>query len=299
MLNLQDPFQARKWLRLIRPDRACGFRMIPNLSIPRKYLGFSIQSNGLGLRGPAATVPRNVIFGTSFAMGQAVDVGENWYDLLPLGDDWVNLGLPVGIKQWARLQQAHAAAADRTAVVIYHPNIWPHCAIYRRWERSGVDVFEAFRWKTSFWSCLRLAGKFALKKQRGLAKGNWIRLPAAGQTYEVDCLYSFFDPQDDPTIFDEGITLLNTFLGRFKHSYIIRIPCKTEPVPAAFQTQKWFAILDNYNLMWNRTVAALNPTIKALDWRDRFEMKHYHAFDTHWNPAGNILFAEMLRHILN
>lgn len=72
----------------LQQDSISGIRIKPGICLNRRTLGFTFNSNALGLRGPAACNGKGVIFGTSFAMGFAVGVGYNWYDYCVPRQSW-------------------------------------------------------------------------------------------------------------------------------------------------------------------------------------------------------------------
>ena len=84
-INYRAPLQARRWIKLLKPHPVYDFLIKPNLKLPISKLGFLFSSNRLGLRSPDNISANTVFIGTSFAMGFAVNNGENWYDYIP---DW-------------------------------------------------------------------------------------------------------------------------------------------------------------------------------------------------------------------
>lgn len=81
-VNFSNPFSARQWLKLLRTEPDLGLRFEPDLSTLPAQLGFTFQTNPLGLHGPCFEESPGVVLGTSFAMGLSVDEGNNWYELL-------------------------------------------------------------------------------------------------------------------------------------------------------------------------------------------------------------------------
>jgi hypothetical protein len=134
--NFSNPLYGRKWLRLLHDDPISGIRIQPNLELPPRVLGFSFRSNSLGLRGPDDVHAPNVVFGTSFGMGFAVDNGLNWYEKC-LDNQWLNLSLPVGIRQIEALFDAVYQGPAQTALVLYHPNLWMQTRIAEIIRRRG------------------------------------------------------------------------------------------------------------------------------------------------------------------
>jgi len=293
-INLQDPFQGRRWLRLLQNDQECGFRIQPNVAIPAKDLGFSLRSNSLGLRGPADQAGDSVVFGTSYAMGVAANEGETWHDLALPPAGWLNLGLAVGIREWAELARRHHHGPKKLAFLIYHPNIWAHCVAYERWRSSGRSVFEAFNWKRDLPSCALLAMKRRMARLRQIENGEIITASDQLKPYEIDALYARVDPRRYQDLVDRNLELLRQLLRPFQEVVCVRVPVKQELVPQAAQNAILQETTANYLHYWMRTRDHLSshPNIRFQE-LNTFQLADYHAFDSHWNASGNKKFASL------
>lgn len=294
-INLQSPLQARRWLALLRAHPRWGFCLTPSLEVPRRRLGFSFQSNHFGLHGPSDPLAGNVIFGTSFAMGLAVDTGSNWFELLGLDKGWINLGLPVGVAQWQKMLPDCHRGPLGTALLVYHPNLWPHCHIYRRWADSGLDVFTALGWRTSFLACLRLSVRTARRRRAKIRSGRWLVFGVDGIKYNIDCEYSFFDTMKQADLLRDNLRLLANLLSGFRRIVVVRATIKQELVPIDLATPTLQSTVTNYNHLWDLTVSALKVLPAAeFHWPRVFALDDFHPNDTHWNEKGNRRFAEWL-----
>lgn len=294
-LNLQAPLQARRWLALLEPHPRWGFRISPDLAVPRRSLGFSFKSNSLGLHGPEDPGAPNVIFGTSFAMSLAVDVGANWFERLGLDKGWMNLGLPVGVLQWQKMLEDCHRGRRGTALLIYHPNLWPHCQIYKRWSDSGADVFKALGWKTSWVACVKLTLRAARRRWSKIRSGRWVVCRVGDARYNIDCDYSYFDPVVQSGLFNDNLRRLVELLKGFQRVIVVRTTIKQELVPKELKTDALRATVDTYDRLWALTREGMGrmPGIE-FHWPEGFELIDFHPNDTHWNERGNIKFARWI-----
>lgn len=299
-INLQNPLQARRWLNLLQADSRCGFRLRPNLDVKADKLGFSLRSNQLGLRGPCDMRAGKIVFGTSYAMGIAVNNGENWHEQCLCGDGWLNLGLAVGIREWSELLAMHHDGPKELAVLLYHPNIWTHCLMYESWRASKLDVFKALRWKTDWTGCAWIL----LRKNllgRLLNRKRWLKVSLeSGPACEVDTSYSRVPDEKMPGVFDRNITKLISLLAPFQRVAVVRLRTKQELVPSAFVTPALGGLLSQYDLLWEKTLTCLS-SVRTIEVHvpKIFSMRHFHTHDTHWNADGNRVFSDwMLKSIV-
>jgi len=285
---------------LLEEDARCGYRLKPNLDLPAGDLGFSLKSNSIGLRGPCDPEAGNVIFGTSYAMGIAVNNGENWHELCLPEKDWLNLGLAVGIREWGELLAMHHRGPKKRAILLYHPNIWVHCLMYERWRDSGRSVFEALHWQTNWLSCAVLRLRKDLSRQKALRAGNWLRIPVDGSCYQVDTHYALVPEAEMPAVFQRNISELEALMAGFENVSVIRLPTRQELVPQALRTASLDRLLAQYDVLWEMTVATLTarPSVKAYN-LPNMQLYHYHPSDSHWNQAGNKFFADWIRRLID
>ena len=292
-LNLSHPLQARKWLRLLKEDAVVGILMPPSLHLDSSYFGFSFASNALGLRGSANQDADSVIMGTSFAMGLGVDNGCNWYECDPRFDSWLNLGFPVGIREWVALLAKHHRGDRRRLLILYHPNTWNMSWQYARWRASGRGVFAHFGWKTGRLACWRLALQKRLAQRRQVAAGDLLRFRQGAFDYEAPARFTFFNwhgkEQFVATILDE----LRTCLRRFEHAFVVRVPVKQQLVPQEHRNPTLDATLANYDELWQQTTDALGEAATCTE-LDGFNLDDYLPRDVHWNGRGNRKAASLL-----
>lgn len=295
-VDLQNPFQGRRWLRLLRPDPTCGFRLQPQLDVPARSLGFSLNSNGFGLRGPDDATGNNVIIGSSFAMGIAVNNGENWWELGLPGSDWLNLGLAVGFREWDDLLKRFYRGSFKSAWLLYHPNFWTHCRAYERWRTSGGDVFQALRWRTDLAWCAYLSVRRALRRPRQLRSGRLLQIPSSGAPMEIDTEYVHLDPDGATDLFERSIDILTGILSQFREVKVVRLRVKQEAVPEANRNEFLRRTCRGYDRWYEATRSRLSrlTTVRELE-PPPVRLEDFHHRDSHWNAEGNRRFASWLR----
>lgn len=297
-LDLTDPLQGRRWLRLLVGDSECGFRMRPNLDVPRSQLGFSCRSNALGLRGPADENAEGVVFGTSYAMGIAVDNGENWHELGLPSAGWLNLGLAVGVPEWQALLRCHHRGPTDTALVLYHPNWWVIGAQYERWRKTGHDVFTAQGWKTGFRQCLELKLRKTWRRLKARRLGEFLRFGQAGETYDIECGYARFAAAQCAELVEQAFSNLQTMLAPFRRVIVLRLPVKQELVPASAQPELLRRTVASYSEMWAMLQQRLGGGSVRFHEPPDFTLADYHPADSHWNARGNARCAHRVRELV-
>lgn len=171
-IDFTNPFIVRRWLRMLETDDEIAYLIKPNISFSKREIGFSINSNRFGLRGPATADAKNVIIGTSFGMGFGVDIGKNWYELDLDTRNWFNAALPVGPREWCAILNRFYKGNFEHALFVYHPNVLQHGSAYLRWRDSGRNIFDFWGWRTSFTGCAKIKLKNAIygrfKENKGL-----------------------------------------------------------------------------------------------------------------------------------
>jgi len=294
-LDLTCPLQGRRWLKLFRDDAVSGIRMRENLDVPKSRLGFSCRTNQHGLRGPACETANSVIFGTSFALGLAVDNGENWYELSLKPDAWFNLGLPVGIREMSELLKTLHKGLRHSAIVVYHPNFWVHCRYFHRWRMSGRSAFESMGWKTGLVECILLEVRRFVRRQKALKAGSALRIHNGGRDYFIDCTYSRFDLRNQGRLFDESLRILTEVVTSFARCLVIRVPIKQDVVARDTANPVLQETVSGYDEAWRRVASALQgqPSVTTL-MAEGFSLEDFHEIDGHWNASGNRRFAELL-----
>jgi len=294
-----NPLQVRKWLSLLVNDPLAGFRIKPDLFLKRHRLGFSFQSNALGLRGPCAQEAANLIIGTSYAMSFTVDNGRNWYEKGFDARSWMNIGLPVGIPQIEELYKRYYRGSSSLALVLYHPNYWVTTRNYEKWRQNGNSVFEAFNWETNLRRCLRMYAKKLKRQNRDLASGKVIMFSHSGVTYHVNSEYNYFEFKKYPDIVSLTIRSLERMIKKFRRVIVVRTQIKQEFVPGELRNKILQQTVDSYQVGWRLIREGLKG-LKRVEYHevDGFELGDFQPWDTHWNENGNLKFSHFIQKIL-
>ena len=299
-LDFTKPFQGRKWLSLLQEDPVSGIRIKANLNLPSDYLGFSFDSNNCGLRGPCGENAQAFVLGTSYAMGFAVDNGQNWYDQLLREDLWLNLGLPVGPSQWHALFRTIRHSAADLALFLYHPNTWAHALAYQRWEHSGGSVFNLFGWKTDLWNCLKLTRRRISERKRQLQQGTQVLVSQDSSQWLLNSTYSILDLAKTGSELDIAANATNLLLDDFPQVICVRVPIKEQLIPAEYINDHFGRSLGHYDEMWSYTKRVLskhrNIVFRELE---GFELSDIYGFDTHLTTDGNQRLRHSLRELLS
>jgi len=293
-LNMSFPMQGRKWLRLLEEHPDFGLRIKPNLNLNAAHLGFQFSSNQLGLRGPVNRHGRGVILGTSFAMGFAVDDGRNWYDVPLFHKDFLNLGLPVGLRQMQAMLDQHYLGSSDIAVFLYHPNIWTACVDFDRWRASGQTLFSSMRWETD----LALALEKSLAKVKAVMAGtdNQIIEMVDNRHYLLNANYAIFNPDKFSAAYADAALYLNAITSRFKKLIVMRVPVKEELATQYTSHEPLYNLRENHQRGWTafkNLLAQMAPHAELYE-DLLFSLSDYHPCDTHWNELGNDRFRQHL-----
>jgi hypothetical protein len=296
-LDLAHPLQARKWLRNWVDDPITGIRLRPNLELPREVAGFSFNSNALGLRGPLRLSAPCVILGTSFAMGIAVDNGENWWEQLAQPEDWLNLALPVGLFEMRRLIQEVYEGSFERVLFVYHPNVLQQCLNFERLRSQTGKAFQILRWETRLLPCLLLALKRRLRRRMLAANGEFLIARTPSAEYPLDARYCRIRPGDHSNVLNFAVSTLGTILGQFRDVILLRARIKQELLPKQSLPQAFQQLHKIYDETWDCfTVplkALLGDRLTILD-SPESRLEHFHSLDTHWNASGNAYVANLL-----
>ena len=297
------PMQARHWLAHLRDDPLTGIRIFPDLHLPPDELGFSFSSNCHGFRGGHTLDANNVLFGTSFAMGFAVNNGDNWHEH-GLDASWLNTGLPVGATQIKAFFDSHYTGAAKTALLVYHPNFWSYARQYEKWAASGKGAFEHFGWVADRKTCFAMQLKLLERRKEKLKQGLAVNVPHEGETYFIDAQVCRFDFNRHWDVFCRALDCWRQMLARFEKVVVIRVPMKLEVCPERYATREVKQAALNYTAGWELTrkflgrLPDLSNKISFFDASSAFSLHHYWPLDGHWNAAGNLIFASFVQSVL-
>lgn len=294
-LNMASPLQTRKWLSVLETTDETGILIGRNLDLQSDVLGFRFTSNRHGLRGPCDTNASTVVFGTSYAMGFSVDDGDNWYDDGLFRRGALNLGLPVGLREFEILLNRLHTGPCETAVFFYHPNIWSHHFSYASWRQSGQSTFEHFRWDMTLTGALERTGRM-IEVMRGKAAGRPIVAEIDGVYHLLNPCYSRFDIDRHRAIYDAGSATILGVLRRFRRVLVFRIPTKEELSVRHLEYAPLVALrinhLDGWRYFETKVVSRLANCV--VHDGAGYSLTDYLPCDTHWSREGNSKMKELL-----
>lgn len=290
-VDFTNPFVVARWLRCLEPKSSCGYLIKPNLSLPKRVLGFSFSSNSVGLRGPENVGASQTILGTSYAMGFGVNSGENWHDLLLSPDRWFNCGLPVGPEEWIRILDEKYRGSYERALFIYHPNVLQHAVTYLKWRQSNKTLFEFMNWKSGRMECLRLWIKRRLQYRRRLADGTVAYVSGV----RCNAHYARVNLEKDAELVSTSVARIGALLKRFRSVTVVKVPIKEHLAalqPSARPFQELAQEFENY---WQVCAQGWidHPDVRVVE-APLFAAEDYNPLDTHWSATGNRKFTEWL-----
>lgn len=299
-IDISNPFQTRKWLSLYKSDNISGIRFIPNLDKKRAYLGFTCKTNANGLRGPSNTSADAVIMGTSFAMGMCVDNGKNWYDLSLNNDEWLNIGLPVGVNEHARLLDQLHKGDKKTLLYIYHPNIWYLTKRFNDIDYQNGDSLKSLNWRSDLFHTLKMYFKKVIKSQRKRQKKELLLSKHKNKQYKIDCSYFFTDLERNQELYRDFMNKFNQVVSSFDQVLVVRVPVKEECAKNVISHNPLDLLVQNYDTNYQLFIEKLscNKLIEADLSKNIFDLTDYYPLDNHWNEAGNLKFAQNIKAIL-
>jgi hypothetical protein len=287
-IDFNNPFQGRKWLKLINCEDNYKLSFKPNLLINKKQLGFSFKTNKLGFRGSDLNSKEdNLILGTSFAMGMSVNNGENWYEYFE-GIKFFNLAMACGIVSQYDYFLKYYKGNYKNFIYVYHPNVWQFTKDQQLSIDKKINIFKMKNWKTDFYSCFKLYPKYLLKRYIFYEK-----IKHHKDNYRVIPNYSFFKTSGQNINYaDTHLAYLKKISKNFENVYIIRVPVKEQ---LYYNNND---LVKNYDFWWNYLKNNKLEKYNLIDFSKEFKMNHYHKYDTHWNLNGNLHFSELLKNTI-
>lgn len=295
-IDLSNPFNGSKYLKLFKPSKRYGLSFIKNLSIEKKYLGFEVESNKYGLRGPDNIKSEIVVCGTSFAMGMSNDNGDNWYDFF---DDqkFFNIGFPVGtINHVNRIEDIYKGNYDKL-IYLYHPNNFVLSHKYMIAFEKGLSIFSVMGWKTSFLSTVQLYLIWKIKKYIYYKSGVYLKTIHKTKKYFLNTKYSFFKINSKKNFIKKEEENIKKIFNLFKKVIVIRVPVKEQLVN--LKSEKLDFLNKNYEENYS-IFKKISKTrnVEFLDLISKFDLEDFHEKDTHWNKSGNHKFYKLIKPFL-
>jgi hypothetical protein len=227
-------------------------------------------------------------------MGFGVNNNKNWYEVSGLQHHSLNIGLPVGFREWKYLFEDNTQHTEKIALVIYHCNFFGHEEIYSRWRSSKATVSETFHWKKTFLSAAKLqfSKKFKENRKQRFKIVQWNKTKVS-----VNTNYAYSTIGDNPNALSEIIPLLD----KFEKIIVLRVMCKEEVLGRKGITPDLFDISSLHEKNWNvfsKKMQEIFKNISIGEWEPN-RPEFYLSYDSHLSEEGNAALAEQVKKILN
>ena len=289
------PLQARLWLECLVNDNISGIRIKKNI---HKQIGFNFKSNWLGLHGPDITDSGNVIAGTSYAMGFAVDEGKNWFDDLFFQKNYFNIGLPVGPIQWSNLLLKYTNKKLDSLIFLYFPNVFAHAFQYTDMHMLGLSAFHYFKWETDYNMCQKKCIQFKQKIKNDLIYHKRENLFFSDKKYHLNYNYGKYENCKFSCAENDVLNAFKVFFSNFPSVKIFRIPSKEQVAGNSINPFRQLMI-KRLEADWCLFRSCNgNSRCDFIDLVNYFSLEDYHCFDTHLNETGNIKLRNYIKKYL-
>lgn len=283
IIDFNNPFNTRKWLKLMETDSRFGLLFKSNLKVKTDYIGFNFKSNHLGLKGPCDLQGANTIIGTSFGMGMSVNDGDNWYDN-KLFNTFFNVAFPNGLRNQIRILKDYHKGNKTNLFVIYHPNFWLLSYDFIRSEELGIDIFKLKGWKTDLLSAM------ILKVRKKIRRDNFLITNYRNKAYRINSNYCLTKSSIEEHYIQTIMEDFSEISSEYKNTIVYRVPVKEQLV----NSKHLFELKEDYKKYWDLfKKIETKSNITYIDCTDKFNLSDYHQLDTHWNEKGNLKFQKI------
>lgn len=257
-------------------------------------MGFSFNSNSLGLRGPEKENANAVVMGTSFAMGFGVNNGSNWWDSTT-SSDYLNLGLPVGSRQQLNLLTNLYKGSFQHLVILFHPNFLSLDAIYKEWQPNKETIFECRKWVTGYLQCFYKSIKWKSKRRHLYKTGVYIPITHGNKIYELNTCYSLIPEKTIKDSISYSSLYWNEIASKFEKITIVRLRPKEDVVDSSIPAiQKLQKVYQQY---WDLFLTSFTKNVINVN-AEGYVLSDYHELDSHWNVNGNKKLTSLMNQIL-
>ncbi|MFZ4768301.1 MAG: hypothetical protein ACOYMN_25420, partial [Roseimicrobium sp.] len=209
--------------------------------------------------------------------------------------DWINLGLPVGLREMERMLDMYYDGPADTLCFIYHPNLLQQCVHFDRLARSGLPAAKVFGWRTDVVGCLWLALRRRLRRWALVRRGDFMVMRQDGVSYNVDLRYCRANLATHAGLLRQEAGRLRSIVSRFQRTLIFRVPIKQDlAANLRPDNQAAKSLVQHYEQVWQEFTAGLSDcaTVTLIK-LGGFGLADFHGRDTHWNRQGNRRFADL------
>ena len=296
-VSLCNPIFAGRHLSLMRSNDEFGFTYERNLNIEdNSYIGFTLKTNSLGLKGNDNLSAENVVLGTSYGMGQSVDDGKNWYQLNDKFKDFLNLSFPSSLCYSQNFITKNYIGKGDKLLILYHHNFWKIAWQMQSWDKAGRPyIFDYFRWSMSPGKCTYLSLKKAIKILLGNIVGKNGLYLSSGQCHTLNYTNYFFHEKHAKEVIGLFSRSLNALSKRFKKIYVVRLPFKEQLLIKA--PTHCARLQKNADFYW-KNFTELCQCFDIHDILKQFSIDDFHQYDNHLNSDGNRKLNNILSELI-
>ena len=277
-LNFENPFYVKEWIKVYGLDTNKRIRLLPNLDINKKTLGFHFKTNKSGFTGADWNDQDKVFCGTSFAMGMAVDANKIWHSINHSA--CLIRAIPSGLLRLGEILEDLPSREEKTIIILYHPN-FKNLTIReqktRSMDESDLGYVKDYTISNHVkWSLIRLCD---------FIYGRRLIFKQDGSYYSVNKHYNLNDSEWPEAALESFVNICNSFSKVIIFKYPIKEELLIPEFVGAQYDIDWSYFYDKFSKV--KRLQVLNIDLK---------IDHYHNFDNHWNELGNIAFNDALRH---
>lgn len=255
-------------------------------------MGFSLQFNRLGLRGPSDTGAGNVVIGGGYGLSFGVDEDKAWFADKVFEKDWLSLCYACEPNQWQRLvkKSLKKVYKPRKAILLYEAAFWGigiSKEINPGKSKFSLEIEESFaKERESFYD-------FYNKLYEGV-----FRLVQEDDQKLLNCRYAYFDFEKNVNKCESVLRKWLSLLEEFDEIHVLRIPNKEYIYAAVSQEDVFIKLKQNQDQGWELFKAKLGESRDIHFYEpDDFALKDFFCTSSYLNETGNIKLRKWIKQI--
>ncbi len=218
--NLISLQTRRRYYALFENYEDIGYLFKRNYMSMERELGFDLQVNELGLRGPCDRKAHHIVFGLGNGLGLSVDEDHTWYARDYFRRGWMNLSFICNTGQLKRMMQRYLKDSQpkKTAVLIYEASFWNS---YAKDGKKTDEEIDRLNWENYF---IQEQEDF-LGFYNRMYEGNFREIQK-DQTFFLNACYAKFDfnSKVNEQVIDHIMKDWCVILQQFGKAICIRLP---------------------------------------------------------------------------
>lgn len=255
-------------------------------------LGFSLQFNRLGLRGPSDTGAGNVVIGGGFGLSFGVDQEKAWFADGTFDKDWISLCYACEPNQWQRLIKKclKKVYKPRKAILLYEAAFWGigiSKEIKPEKGKASLGIEESFaKEKESFY-------EFFNKLYEGV-----FRLVNEEDRKLLNSRYAYFDFEKNANKCEYVLRKWLSLLEEFDEIHVLRIPNKEYIYGVESQEDIFLKLKHNQDQGWELFKTRLGESRDIHFYEpDDFALTDFFCTSSYLNEAGNAKLRKWIKQI--